>query len=332
MEVIVVFFLSILLVTVNTASSQNNSRDSCLPGFYRDEVSHQCQSCPIGYHGHKCSLPCRYPSYGERCHKECNCTVEYCTSDKGCINKTIYENIGAGCEAGYYGRDCSVPCRYPNYGKKCQSECNCTKTLCSHITGCQPRTDNVLIYTTTEKDCEAGYYGRNCSLPCRYPNYGKKCQSECNCTKTLCSYITGCQPSTDNVLIYTTTEKDNITDIILIYTTTEKDEHSTAVKEDLQTVIIIGCSIVFGVIVFFVSIIIALVKRNKQSKRKKEQDCDVDSEFSSYQSIRSDTERSTTSGRYCRNIHELNGKQAQSQELEIYENTSIQEKMRTFHP
>ncbi|XP_056014172.1 multiple epidermal growth factor-like domains protein 10 isoform X6 [Ostrea edulis] len=276
MEVIVVFFLSILLVTVNTASSQNNSRDSCLPGFYRDEVSHQCQSCPIGYHGHKCSLPCRYPSYGERCHKECNCTVEYCTSDKGCINKTIYENIGAGCEAGYYGRDCSVPCRYPNYGKKCQSECNCTKTLCSHITGCQPRTDNVLIYTTTEKD--------------------------------------------------------NITGIILIYTTTEKDDHSTAVKEDLQTVIIIGCSIVFGVIVFFVSIIIALVKRNKQSKRKKEQDCDVDSEFSSYQSIRSDTERSTTSGRYCRNIHELNGKQAQSQELEIYENTSIQETMRTFHP
>lgn len=114
--------------------------------------------------------------------------------------------------------------------------------------------------------------------------------------------------------------------------TTEKDEHSTAVKEDLQTVIIIGCSIVFGVIVFFVSIIIALVKRNKHSKRKKEQDCDFDSEFSSYQSIRSDTERSTTSGRYCRNIHELNGKQAQGQELEIYENTSIQEKMRTFHP
>ncbi|XP_056014222.1 cell death abnormality protein 1-like isoform X4 [Ostrea edulis] len=246
MECIIVILLSVLLVIVNTATTQKNIGETCS----------QCQSCPIGYHGRNCSLPCRYPSYGERCQKKCNCTAEYCTSDKGCINKT-------NCEPGYYGRDCSLPCRYPNYGAKCQSECNCTKTLCSHITGCQPSTDNVLIYTTTEK---------------------------------------------------------------------EKDEHSTAVKEDLQTVIVIGCSIVFGVIVLFVSIIIALVKRNKQSKRKKEQDCDFDSEFSSYQSIRSDTERSTTSGRYCRNIHELNGKQARSQELEIYENTSIQEKMRTYHP
>ncbi|XP_056014143.1 uncharacterized protein LOC125677990 isoform X2 [Ostrea edulis] len=88
MEAVVFIFLSILLVTVNTTSPQNNSVEECLQGFYWDKDSHQCQSCPIGYYGHNCSLPCRYPSYGERCQKECNCTVEYCINDKGCINKT----------------------------------------------------------------------------------------------------------------------------------------------------------------------------------------------------------------------------------------------------
>ncbi|XP_056014205.1 uncharacterized protein LOC130052649 [Ostrea edulis] len=145
MECIIVILLSSLLVIVNTATTQKNIGETCSQWFYWDENSHQCQSCPIGYYGPNCSLPCRYPSYGERCQKKCNCTVEYCTSDKGCIDKT-------NCEAGYYGEDCSLPCRYPNYGKICQSECNCTKTLCSHITGCQPSTDNVLIYTTTEKE------------------------------------------------------------------------------------------------------------------------------------------------------------------------------------
>ncbi|XP_056014250.1 multiple epidermal growth factor-like domains protein 6 [Ostrea edulis] len=88
MEAVVFIFLSILLVTVNTTSPQKNNEESCPPWFHWDEDSHQCQSCPIGYYSPNCSLPCRYPSYGERCQKLCNCTAEYCASDKGCINKT----------------------------------------------------------------------------------------------------------------------------------------------------------------------------------------------------------------------------------------------------
>ncbi|XP_052710980.1 uncharacterized protein LOC128185425 [Crassostrea angulata] len=40
-------------------------------------------------------------------------------------------------------------------------------------------------------DCETGFYGRNCSSPCRYPNYGKACQLDCShynleeCNSTL---------------------------------------------------------------------------------------------------------------------------------------------------
>ena len=45
--------------------------------------------------------------------------------------------------------------------------------------------------------CSAGYFGPNCSLPCRYPNYGVECQFECVCDMENCSHITGCQNSSN---------------------------------------------------------------------------------------------------------------------------------------
>ncbi|XP_048768805.2 uncharacterized protein LOC125675318 [Ostrea edulis] len=46
------------------------------------------------------------------------------------------------------------------------------------------------ISTTTV--CDTGYYGPNCSLSCRYPNYGVDCQNECKCVQDLCNHISGC--------------------------------------------------------------------------------------------------------------------------------------------
>lgn len=34
------------------------------------------------------------------------------------------------------GNDCKQQCRYPNYGKECQSFCKCTSDFCDHIDGC----------------------------------------------------------------------------------------------------------------------------------------------------------------------------------------------------
>lgn len=37
-----------------------------------------------------------------------------------------------------------------------------------------------------------GYHGPNCSMACRYPNYGNGCQSGCLCGEDQCDPITGC--------------------------------------------------------------------------------------------------------------------------------------------
>ena len=46
-------------------------------------------------------------------------------------------------------------------------------------------------------ECSAGYFGPNCSLPCRFPNYGVGCQLECGCGNESCNHITGCHNSSN---------------------------------------------------------------------------------------------------------------------------------------
>lgn len=46
------------------------------------------------------------------------------------------------------------------------------------------------------KDCETGFYGENCSSPCRYPNNGKYCQQDCShCNLDECNSKLGCMSS-----------------------------------------------------------------------------------------------------------------------------------------
>ncbi|XP_052707711.1 uncharacterized protein LOC128182970 [Crassostrea angulata] len=42
-------------------------------------------------------------------------------------------------------------------------------------------------------DCLTGFYGTNCSRPCRYPNYGTNCQQDCShCERLQCNATFGC--------------------------------------------------------------------------------------------------------------------------------------------
>ncbi|XP_022295661.2 uncharacterized protein LOC111105593 isoform X2 [Crassostrea virginica] len=63
--------------------------------------------------------------------------------------------------------------------------------------------------------CPVGLFGPNCSLPCRYPNYGLECQMECNCTDEVCHHATGC-PTTDNYVPLVTDLELNITNMMYL--------------------------------------------------------------------------------------------------------------------
>ncbi|XP_078313953.1 uncharacterized protein LOC111105023 [Crassostrea virginica] len=53
-----------------------------------------------------------------------------------CVWST-HEGKCYGCPSGFYGKDCSLPYRYPNYGENCQQDCsNCSQQLCNSVVGC----------------------------------------------------------------------------------------------------------------------------------------------------------------------------------------------------
>ncbi|XP_052707696.1 uncharacterized protein LOC128182956 [Crassostrea angulata] len=56
----------------------------------------------------------------------------------------FYVSMGiTGCRPGYYGLNCTLPCRFPNYGIDCQSGCQCNEIQCDNTIGCRD-------YTVTE--------------------------------------------------------------------------------------------------------------------------------------------------------------------------------------
>lgn len=52
------------------------------------------------------------------------------------IPYSLYIHYCLACLPGRFGENCSIPCRYPSYGSKCQKECNCKESHCSSVTGC----------------------------------------------------------------------------------------------------------------------------------------------------------------------------------------------------
>nr|XP_022295496.1 uncharacterized protein LOC111105473 [Crassostrea virginica] len=74
------------------------------------------------------------------------------------------------------------------------------RTSAAKIQSAIKRTQLVSEQSTVNNACPVGYFSPNCSLPCRYPNYGAGCQLKCVCEIKNCSHITGCQNSSLGVL------------------------------------------------------------------------------------------------------------------------------------
>ncbi|XP_034330965.2 scavenger receptor class F member 1-like [Crassostrea angulata] len=165
-----------------------------------NETLHKCQECNLGFVGNNCEISCRYPGYGNNCQSECNCHKNYCNPATGCKSgsptlsspKRLMTSVETSsvefstankieCPAGYFGKGCNIPCRYPNYGYLCQLKCNCNKERCNIAKGCA--------------ECSEGYNRSGCEKHCQYPAFGGRCQRKCNCSKEYCDPLMGCNVS-----------------------------------------------------------------------------------------------------------------------------------------
>jgi hypothetical protein len=57
-----------------------------------------------------------------------------CVYTYTCIFRVWFD---VACMDGFHGRDCASPCRYPNFGWRCRSICDCRHTDCHHVYGCR---------------------------------------------------------------------------------------------------------------------------------------------------------------------------------------------------
>ncbi|XP_062579913.1 multiple epidermal growth factor-like domains protein 11 [Saccostrea cucullata] len=147
------------------------------------------------------------------------------------------------CNPGFSGINCSQQCSYPNYGLKCQSFCNCPESVCDSLHGCSFNTTTIYPVGKELSSCSPGYFGINCSWPCRYPNYGENCQSECNCEKSFCNVTYGC----------------NVDDVKPTVQTTFNENHDVGRADFSINMLALGSIVSVGFLLVIISIIVAAV-------------------------------------------------------------------------
>nr|XP_022295642.1 uncharacterized protein LOC111105576 isoform X2 [Crassostrea virginica] len=191
------------------------------------------------------------------------------------VNRLL--NICSSCLPGYYGEKCQLPCRHPNYGQLCQSECACVEDeQCHFINGCvnsslanmnnenqQNNTnfDDRKENRNTREECFPEYYGITCGDECRFPNYGLHCQSRCNCSEVQCHRISGCLYKDENI---STTETTS-TWAEYSRTTTDKDDNVPFLQHLQQHLPLYVC---FVIIFMSVSLNVVFIVRLLKNKRR----------------------------------------------------------------
>ncbi|XP_062581430.1 multiple epidermal growth factor-like domains protein 10 [Saccostrea cucullata] len=171
------------------------------------------------------------------------------------------------CSPGFSGINCSQQCRYPNFGSHCQGLCNCEERLCNVSFGCSYDDVTTFPVKPTKTNCKAGYFGINCSRPCRFPNYGEDCQSECDCEEHVCNVSFGC--SYNNVT--SVTPKTRQTSIFATKYGPQKRESS-----GIMIMIGILTSVGFCLVIFSI-IVIAVLNRKHFSRRIRQTEQFIDS-------------------------------------------------------
>ncbi|XP_048768920.2 uncharacterized protein LOC125675349 [Ostrea edulis] len=127
----------------------------------------------------------------------------------------------------------------------CNSRTECGQHQIWNDGVCKCMNSPVMITPLIKEDCKAGYYGINCSIPCRYPNFGLDCQMKCHCPKEFCNARMGCVYDISTSVYYTTKR-------------TQEKSPWTSSKE-----IVIGVLIFCGVLMVYIIYLLTVINKRK---------------------------------------------------------------------
>lgn len=112
--------------------------------------------------------------------------------------------------------------------------------------------------------CPDGFTGINCSLKCRYPSYGYRCQSQCDCPEKNCDASTGCILNTQRI----PTKNDALStkDGSLIYasdleTESVSREGSKIINDTKKSPDVAVTPVLIIIVVVLIVILVAIVSR-----------------------------------------------------------------------
>ncbi|XP_062583813.1 multiple epidermal growth factor-like domains protein 10 [Saccostrea cucullata] len=165
----------------------------------------------------------------------------YCGEGRCCNNYHFKDGQCVECPAGWFDRNCSQRCPNDKYGYGCLHNCLQCAHGCDRVHGC-------VLYN----NCSSGLFGHNCSQPCPNGKFGLGCRNSClECAQ-------GCDPE---------------------YGCISNNETNSIGFDQPPPSLWISSFLVTGSLLFL-CIFIAIFRRRKVSRTKKDNSCKTSSSLS----------------------------------------------------
>ncbi|XP_061177283.1 uncharacterized protein LOC133186019 [Saccostrea echinata] len=89
-----------------SSSCTRYTHQLCIEDCKWNKENNKCESCPVGYQGNNCSVPCRYPNFGKDCQEDCShCDEKWCNPTYGCITTVTTNRITKGTTSSSFSLD-----------------------------------------------------------------------------------------------------------------------------------------------------------------------------------------------------------------------------------
>ncbi|XP_024880441.1 protein draper-like, partial [Temnothorax curvispinosus] len=131
----------------------------CQNGATCDPFDGKCK-CTRGWIGLYCDRKCSSNRYGQDCAEECRCQNG---GSSGCDHITGE----CQCKPGFYGDECLKICPEGTFGLYCTNNCTCeNNATCNPSNGTCVCGADWMGETCSQRACEDGLYGSNCTKVC----------------------------------------------------------------------------------------------------------------------------------------------------------------------